>query len=68
MSVSAASRTMFTRLPRALARPAVARRFAAAAGATASLHSLPALPYAYEVRYLSRSAYSGCNLLTSMIT
>jgi len=39
---------MFTRLPRALARPAVARRFAAAAGATASLHSLPVLPYAYE--------------------
>ena len=54
MSASVAARTMFARFPRALARPAAARRFAAAAGASAYLHSLPALPYAYDVRLLSR--------------
>lgn len=38
-------------IARTIARPALARTFAAPAGA-ASLHTLPQLPYAYNVRML----------------
>lgn len=46
---------MFSRFARPLARPTVARRYLAAAGGASFIHSLPDLPYGYDVSQLSAS-------------